>query len=908
MTALAEVFVAVKPDMDKFGPEVKKKLARIDAKKEGSQVAGRFGVGFNGAFGGIVKRSAGLFVGAFAAVKSVEIFGGFIKDAADSARVSRLTAAAIKSTGSAAKVTAAQVGDLATAISNKTGADDETVQSGANLLLTFTNIRNEVGKNNDIFNQATSTVTDMAAALNNGEVSASGVKSASIQLGKALNDPVKGITALQKVGVSFTDGQKKQIESLVKSGKTMEAQKVILGELKKEFGGAAAAAGDPFTRLTTIFGNLGEELGGYVLPYAEKFANFISNKLIPGVSGLVSLLVKGDFTKGFREAFGVEEDSGFVDFLFKVRDGAIAAFGFFKSDVLPVLQSFGGYLVHTVVPAVSGFVSNLVSSLAPAVKDVFGFFKAEVIPRLKDFGGFLGGSVLPKVGALATSLSKNKDFLVPFAATIVTIIAALKTWAIVQGVLNAVMSANPIGLVVVAIAALVGGLVYAYKHSDRFRQIVDAAFKIVAASGKFMWEAVLKPVFGLLAATFQFVWKRAQFWSGVLIAAFNALKGPAVTVFRFIINVMFGFIDSMLTGAAKAFGWIPGIGPKLKNAAREFNTFKNSVNNALDGLKDQTITVTAKLNSSQMRNRVLNDPRQRNAYATGGPVFGAGTATSDSIPALLSNGEHVWTAKEVQKAGGHAAVEKMRRTVAGYATGGGVDVKARTSNVSRFSKEVAAHAVAAIKPAAQELANQMFGPGGPPGSVQAFRGVRLNERTIRMLLSAERMLGRVFHIMQGSYSTRVAASGGTHAGGGAMDTDGPGGWNAAVSALRRAGFAAWHRTPAQGPWGHHIHSIAIGDPTASAAARRQVQSYLRGGDGLGMRKGGPVYLRDNGGPLPHGSFAYNNSGKTEWVVPGGRPGGMNVTVNVPAVVGMTRQDLRNYLVSELDTLRRQRRI
>lgn len=51
------------------------------------------------------------------------------------------------------------------------------------------------------------------------------------------------------------------------------------------------------------------------------------------------------------------------------------------------------------------------------------------------------------------------------------------------------------------------------------------------------------------------------------------------------------------------------------------------------------------------------------AYATGGAVFGAGTATSDSIPAYLSNGEHVWTAREVDAAGGHEAVYSMRREV-----------------------------------------------------------------------------------------------------------------------------------------------------------------------------------------------------------------------------------------------------
>jgi hypothetical protein len=57
------------------------------------------------------------------------------------------------------------------------------------------------------------------------------MKSSAIQLGKALNDPIKGVTALQRVGVSFTQSQKDQIKTLVESGDTMDAQKIILGEL-----------------------------------------------------------------------------------------------------------------------------------------------------------------------------------------------------------------------------------------------------------------------------------------------------------------------------------------------------------------------------------------------------------------------------------------------------------------------------------------------------------------------------------------------------------------------------------------------------------------------------------------------------------------------------------------------------
>jgi hypothetical protein len=66
---------------------------------------------------------------------------------------------------------------------------------------------------------------------------------AAIQLGKALNDPTQGVSALSRVGVSFTDVQKDMIKKLQESGDMMGAQRIILGELEKQFGGTAEAVG-----------------------------------------------------------------------------------------------------------------------------------------------------------------------------------------------------------------------------------------------------------------------------------------------------------------------------------------------------------------------------------------------------------------------------------------------------------------------------------------------------------------------------------------------------------------------------------------------------------------------------------------------------------------------------------------
>jgi hypothetical protein len=245
-----------------------------------AQRTGKLSLGLGGAF----KKLAGVVGGLLVFRQVASAIGGFVKDAAESAKIGRLTGAVLKSTGGAAKVTRKHVDDLATAISNKTGIDDEAIQSNENLLLTFTNVRNEVGKGNKIFDQATGLVTDMSVALGQSG------KSSAIQLGKALNDPIKGVTALQRVGVSFTQSQKDQIATLVKSGDVLGAQKVILKEVGKEFGGAAAAAASPLDRLKVIAGNLGERFGTMLLPHLSRFADFLSKTAAPAVARFLDWL------------------------------------------------------------------------------------------------------------------------------------------------------------------------------------------------------------------------------------------------------------------------------------------------------------------------------------------------------------------------------------------------------------------------------------------------------------------------------------------------------------------------------------------------------------------------------------------------------------------------------------------
>jgi hypothetical protein len=213
----------------------------------------------------------------FGAIASgvVGVIGVSLATAAyEAQKVMKQTQAIITATGGAAGLTAKDVADLAESMSMKTGLDDEAIQTSMNLLLTFKQVRNEVGKGNDIFNRASMAMLDLGNVFGSSDAAAK-------MLGKALSDPVKGVTALARAGVNFSQQQRDQIKTLVASGKTLEAQKLILAEVESQVGGTAAASATAFDRMRVAFSNVAEDLGAVLLPYIERFANFVIANVIP---------------------------------------------------------------------------------------------------------------------------------------------------------------------------------------------------------------------------------------------------------------------------------------------------------------------------------------------------------------------------------------------------------------------------------------------------------------------------------------------------------------------------------------------------------------------------------------------------------------------------------------------------
>lgn len=199
----------------------------------------------------IAKKSAVAFAGLTAAVT------GSVAAYRQQEQAEIKTRQTIQATGKAAGLSAEEIFKMASALQDVTTFGDEAIIGGQNLLLTFKNI----GK--DVFPRVTEVMLDMSEAMGQD------MKSSAIQLGKALNDPVTGLTALSRVGITFTDQQKDMIKTMQESGDVAGAQKIILKELESQFGGVARASANgtgQFIQLSNIIGDLIEDIGRELTP------------------------------------------------------------------------------------------------------------------------------------------------------------------------------------------------------------------------------------------------------------------------------------------------------------------------------------------------------------------------------------------------------------------------------------------------------------------------------------------------------------------------------------------------------------------------------------------------------------------------------------------------------------------
>jgi hypothetical protein len=216
----------------------------------------------NGQKAGFILKKAML-----PATAALGAFGGFMIGAAKGAEDARIANEKLGSVldtmgfGSATDRVAAYAESL-----EKTVAIDADVIKGAQTQLgTFKNLAKTVNTTGGVFDRATLAVLDMQAAGVGGANSA-------IALGKALEDPVKGITALAKSGVTFTDQEKEKIKALTESGDLLAAQDLILQAIEGQVGGTAAASASSFDKMKFALAGVSDTFGDMLLPVIDAIA------------------------------------------------------------------------------------------------------------------------------------------------------------------------------------------------------------------------------------------------------------------------------------------------------------------------------------------------------------------------------------------------------------------------------------------------------------------------------------------------------------------------------------------------------------------------------------------------------------------------------------------------------------
>lgn len=498
------VSLGVKGDAKGFGKKLASDITR-EAKSSGLSAVGA-------GIGNIIKVGIGTAVAGI----GVMVATGVKEVMENSATISQLNAG-IKSTGGAAGVTTKDMLGLAKSVEEYSGQSHGSIEASEKLLLTFVDIKN-VGPDK-IFNDATRAAADMAAKFGGDAASQ------SILLGKALNDPVRGITALTRVGVSFSKGQRDTIAAMVKTGDTVGAQRTILAELNKEFGGAAKAAGDSLPGQLKKGENAFKELSGNVVSTFLPLVIPAIVKVSGVLKGLIPVIQDGAKT---------------------VRDWLVQAW----------------------------------KDLQPAVSTVWGI--------LKGFGGWVGGTLVPAVAALGSWIRDNSKWLLGLAVVVGSMIVAYKAyvaimgvvkiatiaWTVVQGILNGTLILNPIGLIVMAIAGLVAGIVWVATQTTIFQDV-----------WKTVWTAVSTWFTGVIDAVIGFV---KSHW-GLILSFFI---GPLGLVIQWIVEHWSGIVSFFETTVGKIGGVFGAIGGIIRGAfqgAVEFvkgalNSVINLVNGILGGI------------------------------------------------------------------------------------------------------------------------------------------------------------------------------------------------------------------------------------------------------------------------------------------------------------------------------------
>jgi phage-related protein len=458
-----------------------------------------------------------------------------------------------------------RLSDFAQEMQDTTGVSDEVIKQGQALLLTFANVASSAGQVGGMFDRATQASVDLAAA------GFGSVDSNAKQLGKALQDPIKGITALTRSGVTFTAAEKEKIKTLVESGKTLEAQEMIMKAVEMQVGGTAAATATGAQKMKAAMDDLQEAIGTAIFPVVDTMAN----QLIPVIQSLqaplatVAAAVGGAMTQAFN---------------------ALA-------PVLPVLATAIGQIVQVIAGALGPAIAALAPAFIPII-EAFQYIAAQVGPLLTTLLGKVAQVLSRVLGALTPLLKPLTDIFMGILDA---------AWPIIEVVADTLL------ILVDALTPLLDAVMVLLKPLGQLIQVVLAAIlpvikplmPVIAALANVLGVVLMKAV-GLIMAGL----------GGLIVALSKIAPFVLKNVTKPVVSAFLNMAKNVVGAASNMLGWVPGLGDSLKTAEAAISEFAVQTERSIGQAADTIAT-----EGSRIGNEMIT--QGTNALNAAGPSLGA---------------------------------------------------------------------------------------------------------------------------------------------------------------------------------------------------------------------------------------------------------------------------------------------
>ena len=229
------VGIRITGDDSSFDAAKRRARKNLDSLSGGARNAGS---GY-GAFTKDLWQTAKALGAVYAAYKAFDFAKTVVTKTQEVEQSQNRLQAVLRATGQAAGLTARDIESLAESMSSSTVFDDDAIRDASATLLTFRNVQG------DTFREGMALAADMASLFQTD------LKSAALQVGKALHDPVEGVNALRAAKINFSPAQEEMIKRFMRTNDLASAQKVILDELRSRIGGTAEAMNTGLTKATT---------------------------------------------------------------------------------------------------------------------------------------------------------------------------------------------------------------------------------------------------------------------------------------------------------------------------------------------------------------------------------------------------------------------------------------------------------------------------------------------------------------------------------------------------------------------------------------------------------------------------------------------------------------------------------